>query len=453
MDGDRQSDGDDDGEGVPPAAPSPFQVLVDQRADRLPCALVSADGVVRRLEGAARSWFPEATGQPLSTLFAEGVQVERCIAHGMLGCEELCLTMADGRRVVLDVAPCGRGWFVAFLDVSAMGILQEAVTHRERHSALGGLSTAVARELNDPMSIVQGRLELLLELVGVVDAETTERHLRVALDHARRISATLRNLRLVGQRSGNRLHKLELHAVVTEALDLLGPRRERVQLDIEPADLTIGGDAPLFARVLANTLRQTIEGTARGTVQFHARRKARAVRVRIHVGRSGRAEPEDWPELSIEATLLRSLGGELQGCRVQGAPTFDLLLPLPPATRGRARPQQHTMLVVGDELFTDDIAELLDKDGFTFVIARSADEALAHPGPVDVVVSDLLLPDHTSGWGLGRRMLRERHELRDRFLVITDGPIRPLPEPMVPVPKPLSRARLLDALGRRVRRG
>ena len=34
--------------------------------------------------------------------------------------------------------------------------------------------------------------------LGVTDPDATRRHLSVALEHARRISATLRNLRLVG---------------------------------------------------------------------------------------------------------------------------------------------------------------------------------------------------------------------------------------------------------------
>ena len=423
-----------------------------RRAKQLPCVLVDPSGTVLRTDGAARSWFPDAIGRPLHDWFQDDADLRRCVASDMLGLEELRPTLADGRRVSLNAVRCKEGWAVFVMDVTPRQLLSESLVHRDRLDAVGGLSSAIARELNDPMSIVQGRLELMLELVGVVDAATTERHLRVALDHARRISATLRNLRLVGHRATTRLEPVRLSDVIDDARDLLGPRSARVEIDIEPADLSVGGQAPLYARVLANTLRQTIEGTARGIVFLVARRRGTHVRVQIHVGRTGRGEPTDWPELSIESTLLRSLGGALQGQRVQGAPTFELTFPLPPATRTRARPVDQTMLVVGEHGLAEDIAELLGKDGFAFDHVRTAAEALRRDPP-DVALCDLLLPDGTSGWGLGRRLLARHPALEGQVLVLTDGPIASFPEAMVPVPKPLSRAGLLDALGRRVRRG
>jgi len=433
--------------------PEAFEAVWSACGRDLPCLLVDRDGVVRAVRGDAAAWFPDGCGQPLASLVAPAEEVRRCVERNMVGADELRLSLPDGRRLLMAPRPCRRGWAVVLVDTTATDVLGEALAHRERLQSVGGLSSAIARELNDPISIVQGRLELLLEL-GVVQSEAVERHLLVALEHARRISATLRNLRLVGRRASARLHRVRLSDVTLDALDLIGPRGARVQADIDPPDLAVGGDQALFARVLANTLRQTIEGTARGPVHLTARRRGPSVRVQVHCGRVGRSEPSDWPELQIETTLLRSIGGGLQGRLVQGAPTFELSLPLPPATRSRARQVRHQMLVLGDLSFHDDICSLLDKDGFAFDHACSP-EALLEPGFVapDVVVCDLVLPGGVSGLGVARQLAELHAHLIGRVVVVLDAPLEAPPPEIITVAKPLTRARLLDALGRRVRRG
>src|SRR5690606_9858180 len=124
--------------------------------------------------------------------------------------------LADGHPVELrSQRMVGRTarWLVQIGSTKARDVLDEARDLRHRSDTLAGLAGAVARELNDPMSIVQGRLELLLEL-GVTDADVARHHLHIALEHARRISATLRNLRLVGRTSHPGTHRVAISDVV-----------------------------------------------------------------------------------------------------------------------------------------------------------------------------------------------------------------------------------------------
>ncbi len=434
--------------------PDTFEALRRARIDAEPLLHLSSDAVVLGAYGSAVAWLgDDAIGRPFATLFEESEEAQACVDAEMMAIDELGLTLADGRRVAVTATPCVDGWLVRLQDVTALRVLAEALAQRERLQALEGLASALARELNDPMSIVQGRLELLLEL-GVADAGSMAHHQRVALDHARRISATLRNLRLVGSSSSRRLQHVLLSAVVEDALTFLGPRGVRVQVDIEPSDLAVGGLRPMYTRVLANTLRQTIEGSARGPVHLHARRKGQRVCVRVDLGRRGRSEPLEGADLSIDRTLLKSVGGQLKARRIGRAPTFELLLPLPPAVRGRARPVDSTLLVVGSDRFADSVQTLLAKDGFAFQWAGTGEEALEATGspPPDAVLAELILPGALSGLALGRQLAQRFEALKGRIVVVADGPIRTLPDPLLTVSRPLSRAGILDALGRRVRR-
>jgi len=429
-----------------------------QWADTEPLLLVHASGVIAEAWGDVGAWFEDGVvGRRLADLFAAPSQssVHGAVAGGLLAPEELRPSLPDGRRLALSASACDGGWLIRLRDVTADRVLSEAMAHRERMQALAGIASAVSRELNDPMSIVQGRLELLLAL-GDVDP-TTQKHLDVALEHARRISATLRNLRVVGQHREHQLEVVEVSVALRGALDLLGPRGERVEADIEPPDLAVAGDEAMLTRVLANALRQSIEGVARGAVVLRARREADRVVLRIDVGRRGRAEPLDGADITIDETLLRSVGGHISAFRVAGAPAFVVELPLPPAVRGRARPVESDMLVVGGQGFIDTVQQLLDKDGYRFAFAGQADQALrALAEPIgeapSAVVTELLLPGSASGLALGLAIAERHPELRGRVVVVTEAPIGQLPEPIVQLPMPMSRASLLDALGRRVRR-
>lgn len=90
-----------------------------------------------------------------------------------------------------------------------------------RDRAILDLVPMLRRELNDPMSIVLGRLELLLELGGSGDPKI-DRHLDVALAHARRISNTLHLLRMVGWSAPACSPSVDLDVAVRLALDEVG---------------------------------------------------------------------------------------------------------------------------------------------------------------------------------------------------------------------------------------
>jgi len=129
------------------------------------------------------------------------------------------------------------------------------------------------------MAIVQGRLELLLEL-GVSDAAVVQRHLDVALEHARHVTAILHNLRLVGRVPGGATDSAHVSRVVEAALQLVGARRERVLVEVG-GDPKVGVEEALLARVVAFLVRRALDASGRSPVHVRVRQGQGAVAMRI----------------------------------------------------------------------------------------------------------------------------------------------------------------------------
>ncbi|MEQ1505077.1 MAG: hypothetical protein ABMB14_22780 [Myxococcota bacterium] len=423
-----------------------------------PVVTVDATGTVSAF--GAWAWSPAPiVGKPFARAFesASAEVIAGMAERAWFGVAEQRFVLASGRVVSLAVKAVGDGWQIAVRDVTARQLVDRASEQRRRMRALSELAGSLARELTDPMSIVQGRLELLLDL-GVSDPEVVRRHLQVALDHARRVTATLQNLRLVGRTAEPSAEPIRLDDAVREALDLVGPRKGQVIKAIEPHDLAIGGDAALTGRVLASLLRQSLEALGRGNVYLRARRTRSQVLIRIGpAGKVGppRGDPRIDPlgdgELALDRTLLASVGGELVAHRDGTVVQFEVLLPTPPTHRTRRRPVHGRIAVVGTTLSVA-IPALLDRDGYEFVTARTADEALVVSIGVDTVIAELLLDGGVSGLSLAEMIANRRSEPLPRLIIVSDGPLPALPPPLVPLRWPVGRAELLEVLGHRVRR-
>jgi hypothetical protein len=371
-----------------------------------------------------------------------------------LGWGERHLRLSNGRWVSLAVEPADRGEHkLQLLDVTCHEVLERAVEQRRRMRALSELAGSLSRELTDPMAIVQGRLELLLDL-GVSDPDAVRRHLEVALEHARRASATLRNLRLVGRVTPSSSSCVQFAEVVREALELVGPRRDQLVLKTEPEDLTIGCEGSLPARVLASLVRSCMDALGRAPVQLSATRSGTRVEVRIGPsGRVGGEEIEPWEDLSLHRTLLASVGGEIEVHRTGGISEFVVRLPTPSEPRVRRR-AVHGQLVVVGAMACRVVPEVLSRDGYQFIRAGTAAEALGclQDHVADALITDLLLDGGVSGLSLAEAVLRRHAERLPRLVLVGEGVLPTLPTPFVGVSAPLVRADLLEALGTRVRR-
>lgn len=352
------------------------------------------------------------------------------------------LRAVDGRWIVSQRLAAGESLtLVLLLDRTGEQVEEEARLLAARREALGELAGATAREMNDPMTIVQGRLELL-RAFGLADAEAAQRHCAIALEHAHRLSGTLHNLRLVGASAGASLDAVSLSASVTEAVDGAGLEPERVRIDLHPADLRVVGQSATVARVLAGVLR-ALAGGGRESVSLQAR--SRAGRVAIDVVASGRRRHDvDTLPLGLVTALLDSLGGAL---RFTGT---GLQVELCDAgAAGPSLDQRGDLLVVGDPRLVERVGVLLDGHPLSVRGESSAEAAVGRLRSSDLVgvVSELLLPGR-SGFAFRGEVARVRPDLPLPFLLVTPEPISRLPPDVRVLTAPLTRERLVAALAR-----
>jgi CheY-like chemotaxis protein len=394
-------------------------------------------------------------GLPWTDLFesASAEELGRLASTGWVGLGESRFALRDGRYValVVTIAPDGSEW-IAFHDATARQRLDEAIDQQHRMEAVAELAAGVSRELNDPMSIVQGRLELLLALGPRADLEAMTRHIEVALEHARRVAATLRNLRLLGRASSG-LAAVAVEDAVTEALTLLGPRAGVVEIAYAFPGIQAAGDLAMIARVLANLVRRVLDVSPRHA-RISVRRGREEVEIEIApgVGWAAREREQRPPGSSFDAdvidrTLLASVGAEVH----RSGAGWAVVLPLPPVPRARTRRAEARLVVAGSAELVQVLEGLVSREGYDVVRARNANEALSAlgPDPTDALVTELFL-EGASGLALAGEALRRTPGLR--VLLVSEVRLTAPPAGVAVVHPPLQRGRVLEALGRKVRR-
>ncbi len=405
---------------------------------------VGADG---RVVSCSAWTGPECVGHAVTEVFdpSDRPELEAVRAQGWIGLDER-RWVVSGRVVAVAVErPAGAEDVLVFHDVTAWDLVETARVARRLSTSDAELAGGLARELTDPMAVVQGRIELLLEL-GVEDPATVRKHLEIAVGHARRVTATLRNLRSVGRKSTDH-EAADVGPAVAEALDLVGPRSDRVLVRIEPPDLAVAAEHALLVRVLSSLVRLGLETSGRAAVHLRATRSRGRVLVRIGpIGRDTGAALSPEIDLSLDRALLQSIGGEVQAFPTPHGVSFDLWLSIPSRKRVRPLKRTATLWVVGSDQVREAVGDLLENDGYDLRPCGDPLEVLRRdPTACDGLVSELLLDGSLSGLALARWFLGVR---RGPCVLLADrAPAVPWPGVGV-VTFPLSRIALVEALGR-----
>ncbi|MCA9494372.1 MAG: HAMP domain-containing histidine kinase, partial [Myxococcales bacterium] len=285
----------------------------------------------------------------------------------------------------------------------------------------------------------------------VQDPAMVRRHLEIAVAHARRVTATLRNLRSVGRTTLRHAESSSLTSAVNDALDLVGPRSDRVMVRIEPADLTVSAEHPLLVRVLSSLARLALETSGRTAIHLRGTRLRGRVLVRIGViGRDTGKGLSPEIDLSLDRALLQTIGAELLAFPTPHGVSFDLWLAVPSQSRSRPRKRTRTLWVVGSQPVCDAVTQLLCNDDYVLRTTTDPAELLAEGAAGgDGLVAELLSDDgRASGLALARwyRQAREAAGAEVPCVLVVDRtPATTWPE-MAVVTLPLSRSALLDAL-------
>jgi PAS domain S-box-containing protein len=231
---------------------------------------------------------------------------------------------------------------------------REVLFQSEKLAALGRLAAGVAHEMNNPLSIVSSRIELML-----LDAK--EQHLPSAVledlqvlhRNTQRVARIARNLRSFARQSPGARELVNLNAVVDEALLLMQKALTtdgiQVTISLDPTLPPILGDADALHQVLLNLLSNAREAMAgRGEIRIETGPSEPAGRLRLVVRDTGPGiSPEDFPNifdpffttkadgtglgLSLVYGIIQDHGGTID---VQSAPgtgtVFVLSFPVAP---------------------------------------------------------------------------------------------------------------------------
>jgi CheY-like chemotaxis protein len=346
--------------------------------------------------------------------------------QGWTGLEDRRFDVKGGRCVSLNatsvISELEVLYQISVRDETVRTLLDQALMNRTRMEALARQASLMAMDLNDSMAIIQGRLELELAL-NSARPEKEKRHLSIAFDHARRVTATLHNLRLVGRTVVSRLTDVLAAEAVQAALDLIGPRASRRNIEIDVEECLLAGKSPSYARAFANLLGYVLDTVRKDDAVVIRAFAVPGERVILQmyggpavVGidqlfavpspmRRSEALGKATLSLDVARMLVEQFGGELREWR--SGNSIIIRLNLPQWVPSDSEKLKHwRLLLVGRKELTSTLAALLEHDVGEIVLVETAEQALdqiRNGTDYDALVAELILPG-LSGLALARQV-------------------------------------------------
>jgi signal transduction histidine kinase/CheY-like chemotaxis protein len=338
-------------------------------------------------------------------------------------------SFADLAAIALDNARLYDQAQQALADLKAV---QQKLVQGETLRALGELAGGAAHHLNNLLTIVVGRVQLLLR---AVDDERQRRPLAIIEKAAKDGAEVVRRLQQFSRtRQITRPRHVSLDEVARDVLGLTrghwqdGPRARGVSVEVESrfgGVPPVEGDPTALREAVTNLVLNAVDAMPAGG-RLTVETRAAGGRVSLVVADTGtgmsdtvlrRAHEPFFTTKGVKATglglsvaygIVRSHGGELTVESEEGrGTTVTLTLPRaltpppPPPPPVPARPGALRVLLVDDEPeVREALAEMLASHGHTVLPADGADEALARleaEPDLDLVLTDLVMPGR-SGW-------------------------------------------------------
>ena len=325
--------------------------------------------------------------------------------------------------------------------------LRERATHAEKMAALGELSFGVAHNVNNTLTGILGRAQLLLR---TKDAEKINCGIEMIIKSAEDGAHIIRRIQDFARKQPSRqFQAVFVAALMKDVCEMSRPRWE-ARVEAPPirvalvADCTasIMGDAVELREVLVNMIYNAVDAMpAGGEIRMSSQETNGRVVLTISDNGTGMT-PEVKSRLFDPFFTTKGKGGTGMGMavsfgiirrhngsiEVESEPgrgtTFRISLPVAQdagtsAEAGSARSATSTegdrlrVLVVDDEIAVREvIREALEAEGCEVVVAESGETALklydAREGKVDIVFTDIGMPE-MSGWELASE-IRKRSE-------------------------------------------
>jgi two-component system, cell cycle sensor histidine kinase and response regulator CckA len=384
------------------------------------------------------------------------------------------LTLHDGRGVTLeetssflelsDGPPLLLG---LFRDVTAQKHLEDQLRQAQKMEAIGQLAGGVAHDFNNILTIIHGHASLLVAAGQLQEAPA--RSAQQITQAAERAASLTRQLLTFSRRQVMQLRQLDLNGIVANMTQMLGRilgEDITLKLNYAPQPVMVQADAGMLEQVLMNLVvnaRDAMPGGGLLTIilslcAIDAGHLTRHPEARLghfaclRVTDTGCGIPPEnlrrvfdpffttkpvGKGTGLGLATVYGIVNQHQGwleltSRVGEGTTFEVFLPCSPRPHDGAQEEQierpvrggsETILVVEDEAPVRElVCNLLAGYGYKIFQAESGVKALELwkqcKDRVDLVLTDLVMPDLMNGRELAERLLSERPSLK---VIFTSG--------------------------------
>ncbi|MHB8523977.1 MAG: MASE1 domain-containing protein [Limisphaerales bacterium] len=352
-------------------------------------------------------------------------------------------------------------------DITERQSLEAQLRQLQKMEAIGQLSAGVAHDFNNILTVIQGYTKLVAG-ERHLEPKTVEA-LDLVMAAADRASLLTRQLLTFSRRQATHPQKLNVNELVEDTAAMLGRilgEDIALSFDCEPQLSMVVADSGMIEQVLLNLAVNSRDAMPRGgkltirTAELHIddayaklhpeSRSGTFVKLAVADTGCGIA-PENLPRVFEPffttkevgkgtglglATVFGIVKQHLGWITVASTPglgtTFEILLPstgekptpsLEKPAEPRARGGTETILLVEDEEAVRGLARVvLQRHGYRVLEAGSGSRALAvwneHASDIDLLLTDMVMPEGMSGRELAEELLANRSDLK---IIYTSG--------------------------------
>jgi len=252
----------------------------------VPSGIIAVDeaGRVVRLNAAGRSILSlsevEVEGQELATLIGAEHPVTRAAHTPVARGEEVVGDRGDPQVLGISSgevrAPDGTvvGAVVILADLTGLRRLEQQLDLKERLAALGEVAAGLAHEIRNPLGALRGFVELLDRRLE--DPARARPLLEKIVREADALAGVVGDFLDFARPAPPRLQPLTVAPLLDEAIEAgraaLGHEDQRIEVSVEPADLTLVADVAQVRRALVNFVLNAGQATGpEGRIDVRAR--------------------------------------------------------------------------------------------------------------------------------------------------------------------------------------
>src|SRR5437016_7934342 len=364
---------------------------------------------------------------------------------------------ADGAPISFD----GKAAYQFFFrELTERARLEEQLRQAEKLSALGQMISGVAHELNNPLAVIKGYLELILRRDQL--GQSTRADLEKVALESNRAAKLVGNFLSFARAQPVHRETVDLNEVIRRAAELgkLDPPKAvaEVKLDLDPQLPPTQADPDQIQQVLVNLLSNSLhalaETTRPGRLQITTRRAENLIRVLIEDNGPG-VPPDVLPYifepffttkevgggtglgLSIAHSIMTDHHGRI-ACQPSplGGAGFVLELPIvsrsaeappsaapstmPALAETAKAPSAHILVLDDEPTIAELLGEMLGLLGYSTTLCHSAPDALQllAQRDFDLIISDFRMPK-MNGQEFYRQAIQMKSELSRRIVFLT----------------------------------